>query len=291
MVVVMTAVVYVKLRIDIVLFWRDTLGCYTDTSEEKLYDAYLMCYKSTTDGGLDEKERRMVREVLEEKFGYALCLYDRDVLPGEAMAEAVLGRIEQSRRLVLIPSSSDPDPGTGLLSGLHAALVERQTGLVLIQTESTQEKTPPTTAPLMDTDPSEASLDGLPEALRVLAQAGHTVTWKSPKSLSSSFWKQLRYHLPARQRRHRIRILPSPSGSYHYRAMTGEPFMMQCGSPTNGAITWLKVEEGRQDEKTCDGGGEGNRLDSEKGGTFQGNAIWFSITESRHSGNYTCCTG
>ena len=57
-----------------------------------------------------------------------------------AVAEAVLGCIEQSRRLILVPSSLGLNPGQdsqySLLTGLHAALVERQTWLILIQTES-----------------------------------------------------------------------------------------------------------------------------------------------------------
>ncbi|XP_076587203.1 interleukin-18 receptor 1-like isoform X2 [Chaetodon auriga] len=184
-VMVFTVVIYVKFKISITLFLRDTLGCHSRTSDGKSYDAFLMCYKSDTDAGLDEEDRKRLKSVLEERFGYSLCLYDRDVLPGKAVAEAVLDCIEQSRTVLLVPTSPDPDPGSGLLSVIHAALVERQTRLVFIKTETT-----------------EASRSGsLPEALQLLSEAADCVTWKGTRSMqrSSSFWKQLRYHLPAPQ--------------------------------------------------------------------------------------------
>lgn len=107
-----------------------------------------------------------------------------------AVAEAVLDCAEQSRTVVLVPTSSDHCPGSGLLSAIHAALVERQTRLVFIQTET-----------------AEGLKSGsLPEALQLLAEAGDCVTWKSTSSTSSSssFWKQLRYYLPAQQRESKI---------------------------------------------------------------------------------------
>ncbi|XP_049910280.1 interleukin-18 receptor 1-like isoform X3 [Epinephelus moara] len=184
-VMVLTVLIYVRFKIDITLFLRDTLGCHSSTSDGKSYDAFLMCYKSDTDAGLNAHDRRWLESVLEEEFGYRLCLYDRDVLPGKAVAEAVLDSIEQSRTMVLIPTSPDLGPGSGLLSAIHAALVERQTRLVFIKTEATEVQ----------------KSGSLPEALKLLSEAGDCVTWKGKSSMrsSSSFWKQLRYYLPAPQ--------------------------------------------------------------------------------------------
>ncbi|XP_039989007.1 interleukin-18 receptor 1-like [Xiphias gladius] len=187
-------VIYVKLKIDITLFLRDTLGCHSSGSDGKSYDAFLMYYKSDTDEGLNAHDRRWLESVLEETFGYRLCLYDRDVLPGKAAAEAVLDCTEQSRTVVLVPTSPDPGPGSGLLSAIHAALVERQTRLIFIKTETT-----------------EMSMSGsLHEALHLLTEAGDCVTWKGVSSMppSSSFWKQLRYHLPVPQHAPKMRLLP-----------------------------------------------------------------------------------
>ncbi|XP_068586730.1 interleukin-18 receptor 1-like isoform X2 [Cebidichthys violaceus] len=193
-VMVLTVVIYVRFKINITLFLRDTLSCHSSISDGKSYDAFLMCYKSDTDAGLNEDDRKCLESVLEERFGYSLCLYDRDVLPGKAAAEAVLDCIEQSRTVVLVPTSSDPGPGSGLLSAIHAALVERQTRLVFIRTETT-----------------EASRSGsLPEALQLLGEAADCVTWKGMSSMShsSSFWKQLRYQLPAPQQDSKMKLLP-----------------------------------------------------------------------------------
>ncbi|XP_027132165.1 interleukin-1 receptor-like 1 isoform X2 [Larimichthys crocea] len=155
----------------------------------KSYDAFLMSYKSDTDAGLNEDDRNHLESVLEETFGYSLCLYHP-----ESVAEAVLDCIEQSRTLVLVPTSSDPGPESGLLSAIHEALVEQQTRLVFIKTEATD----------------VSSSDSLPEALQLLGKAGDCVTWKgeSSRPLSSSFWKQLRYHLPALQHAPKITRLP-----------------------------------------------------------------------------------
>ncbi|KAL3061162.1 hypothetical protein OYC64_009382 [Pagothenia borchgrevinki] len=197
LVMVLTVVIYVKFKITITLLLRDTLGCHSSTSDEKSYDAFLMCYKSDTDAGLNEDDRMCLESVLEERLGYSLCLYDRDVLPGKAVAEAVLDCIEESRTVLLVPSSPDTGPGSGLLSAIHAALVERQTRLVFIKTEKTE----------------VLRSGSFPEALHILSEAGACVTWKGMRSMppSSPFWKQLRYHLPAPQVASKIRLLPQTS--------------------------------------------------------------------------------
>ncbi|KAM7424384.1 hypothetical protein PAMA_000636 [Pampus argenteus] len=193
-VMLVTVLIYVKLKIDITLFLRDTLGCHSSTSDGKSYDAFLMCYKSDTDAGLNAHDKIWLENVLEEKFGYSLCIYDRDVLPGKAVAEAVLDCTGQSRTVVLIPTSLDLGPGSGLLSAIHEALVERQTRLVFIKTDATQ----------------VSKSESLPEVLQHLGKAGHCVTWKGISStpLSSPFWKELRYHLPPMQLAPKIWFLP-----------------------------------------------------------------------------------
>ncbi|CAJ1049484.1 hypothetical protein PFLUV_G00030520 [Xyrichtys novacula] len=183
MAMVLMTVIYVKFKINITLLLRDTLGCHRNASDGKSYDAFLMCYKNNTDAGLNEEDRDLLEKVLEEKFGYSLCLYDRDVPPGKAVADAVLDCIMQSRTVVLVPTSADPGLESGLLSVIHSALVERETRLVFITTESKE----------------ELKSGSVSEALQFLSDAGDYVTWRGKRSmsLSSFFWKQLRYHLPA----------------------------------------------------------------------------------------------
>ncbi|XP_029948248.1 interleukin-18 receptor 1-like isoform X2 [Salarias fasciatus] len=181
--VVVSAVVYAKFKVDVTLFMRDTVGCHRRASDGKSYDIFLMSYKSETEVGINSHDRKMLESVLEDRFGYSLCLFDRDVLPGESIAEAVLDCVERSRTVVLVPTSPDPSLESGLLSALHAAYVERQTRLVFITTERT----------------GALSTGSIPEALQLLSEAGDHVTWKGRGSEmpSSAFWKHLRYHLPA----------------------------------------------------------------------------------------------
>uniref|UniRef100_A0A3B3HWX6 Interleukin 18 receptor 1 n=1 Tax=Oryzias latipes TaxID=8090 RepID=A0A3B3HWX6_ORYLA len=178
-----TIVVYLKFQKEIKLFLRDTLSCYGTSSDEKSYDAFLMCYKCDTDEGLHEADRTLLENTLEEKFGYSLCLCERDVLPGEAAAEAVLACIEQSRTVILVPTSQYPGPESSLLSAIHAALVEKQTRLIFINTKHTETQ----------------KSGSFPEALQLLSEMAECVTWKG-RPPSSSFWKKLRLHLPAPQR-------------------------------------------------------------------------------------------
>lgn len=100
-----------------------------------------------------------------------------------AAADSVLDCVEQSRAVVLVPTSSDSCLESGLLIAIHATLVERRTRLVFIQTDAEQR-------------PCRGSV---PEGLQLLAEAGDRVMWKGSGSvsLSSSFWKRLRYYLPA----------------------------------------------------------------------------------------------
>ncbi|XP_032357502.1 interleukin-1 receptor type 1 isoform X2 [Etheostoma spectabile] len=63
-VTVVAVVVYMKLKMD--------------TSDGTSYDAFLTCYKSNTDAGLHENDRKGQENVLEKSFGYSLCL-DRNV--------------------------------------------------------------------------------------------------------------------------------------------------------------------------------------------------------------------
>lgn len=110
-------------------------------------------------------------------------------------AESVSGCIEQSRTLVLFPSSSDSDPGSDLLIKIWAALAEKNTCVILIKPETKR----------------ASSTDSASEVLEHLSQAGNCVVWKGRSSMEpkSSFWKLLRFHLSAPQ--HLAKLLPEES--------------------------------------------------------------------------------
>ncbi|XP_041838467.1 interleukin-18 receptor 1-like isoform X2 [Melanotaenia boesemani] len=189
LVIIIVATGCAKFKIDIALFLRDTFGCYVNSSDVKSYDAYLLSYNSAQ--GLSEGDRRWLESVLEERFGYSLCLFNYDALPEKAGAEAVITCTEQSRSVVLVPSSSNSDPGSDLLNNILAILVERQTHLVFIIPEIIQ----------------VSNRNSRPEALKHLRENRNCVIWKDRKSKehNSSFLKMLRYYLHAPQ--HATRVL------------------------------------------------------------------------------------
>ncbi|XP_036952492.1 interleukin-18 receptor 1-like [Acanthopagrus latus] len=181
MVIVLTVVGCVKFKMGNALPLQDALASYSSFSDGKSYDAFLMSYESVTDAGLNEDDRKWLERVLEDTFGYSLC---RDISPGKAVEEAVLDCVQRSRMVVLVPTSSDPGPGAGMLKKIHAAFVKQQTGLVFIKTEAT-----------------EARSGSLSEALLLFDKTGNCVTWRGKSSMSpcSSFWRDLRRYLPAPQ--------------------------------------------------------------------------------------------
>ncbi|CAL8283813.1 unnamed protein product [Gadus morhua 'NCC'] len=190
--VVSSGLVFYWCRVPFTLLLRDKLDCHSNVSDGKPYDAYLMTYPSQTETALSEEDRRWMENVLEEQLGYRLCLQDRDVSPGEAVADAVMRCILQSRRVVLLPSAEDqPALCYGLPSAIHSALVDKKSRLLLIRTKTPRK--------VSVEQPEEGGSRALPESLRLLTKAGSSVTWGGPCSrpLSSSFWKNLRYHLPA----------------------------------------------------------------------------------------------
>lgn len=103
--------------------------------------------------------------------------------PVAAVPEALLDCIERSQSVVLVPSPAAQSLETGLLSAIHAALVERKTSLVVIKPECAE----------------GPKWDSIQDAFHLLEKTGNCVTWKGLSSLppSSAFWKELRYHLPA----------------------------------------------------------------------------------------------
>uniref|UniRef100_A0AAV2LST0 Uncharacterized protein n=1 Tax=Knipowitschia caucasica TaxID=637954 RepID=A0AAV2LST0_KNICA len=210
---VASILIYMKYKIHITLFLRDGLGCHRRVSDDKSFDAFILYYWSEQEPGLSADQRRTLQNVLEDRFGYSLCLFDRDVLPGKAVADALLECVEQSRVVLLVPSSPDFCSESALLSALHETLVERQTRLLFITNKGIKKSG---IGPLLDT-------------VQLLAELGQCVPWAGSLENTSFFWKQLRYHLP-----------PNPEQTIHYRAIRGEVFMMPCDS-------WSRVGDQRKE--------------------------------------------
>uniref|UniRef100_A0A8C4YIU0 Interleukin 18 receptor accessory protein n=1 Tax=Gopherus evgoodei TaxID=1825980 RepID=A0A8C4YIU0_9SAUR len=123
-------------------------------------------------------------EVLENKYGYKLCLLERDILPGGAYTDDIVTAIQQSRRAIIIlsPGYVNGPSIFELQAAVNCALEDNMLKLILIKYKSFQE---PASLPAI-----------VKKALKILP----VVTWKSSNSNSPNkqFWKYMRYHMPVK---------------------------------------------------------------------------------------------
>ncbi|KAM6288472.1 interleukin-18 receptor 1 [Spheniscus humboldti] len=177
--------VCVMFRVDLVLFYRNVCRRDDTAGDGKEYDAFVSYLKDCVSPTEEEREfaLKILPMVLEENFGYKLCVFERDVSPGGAVVDDIHSFIDKSRRLIIILSQNYVSDRAiyELESGLHKALVERKTKIILIEY-----------MPITD-------YNFLPESLSLLPSKT-VVKWKKDKSLplNSRFWKNLRYLMPAK---------------------------------------------------------------------------------------------
>ncbi|XP_077152769.1 interleukin-18 receptor 1 isoform X2 [Ranitomeya variabilis] len=149
----------------------------------KEYDAYLSLESFST---FESEERRFALQtlapVLEDYFGYKLCIFERDVVPGGALVDDMNSFLEKSRRLIIVLAKDFTSCKAmyELESGLYKAMVERKIKVILIELTL-----------------SEQSFQ--PESLQLLKMKS-MVKWKGEKShpLNSTFWKKIQYLMPAK---------------------------------------------------------------------------------------------
>ncbi|XP_008920408.1 interleukin-18 receptor 1 isoform X1 [Manacus vitellinus] len=177
--------VCVIFRVDLVLFYRNICRRDDTAGDGKEYDAFVSYLKDCASPIEEEREfaLKILPMILEENFGYKLCIFERDVSPGGAVVDDIHSFIDKSRRLIIILSQNYVSDRAiyELESGLHKALVERKTKIILIEY-----------MPISD-------YSFLPESLSLLPSK-RVVKWKKNKSLpvNSRFWKNLRYLMPAK---------------------------------------------------------------------------------------------
>ncbi|XP_070331675.1 interleukin-1 receptor-like 1 isoform X2 [Odocoileus virginianus] len=76
--------------IEIILFWRDIARPSKTRNDGKIYDAYVIYPRSCKNSpeGASSVEyfvHQILPDVLENKYGYNLCIYGRDLLPGQGL--------------------------------------------------------------------------------------------------------------------------------------------------------------------------------------------------------------
>ncbi|XP_051882136.1 interleukin-18 receptor 1-like isoform X2 [Pristis pectinata] len=179
-VIIIVAVVYVRFKIDFVLCFRDLTSRDETLQDGKEYDAYVLLLKSNEALISAEGETfalKLLPAILEQKFGYRLCIYERDVLPGAASASEILSYINKSRTLIIILCAecmANDSSTYGLMTGLHQALVERLIKPILIEY-----------LPIRD-------ITLLPQSLQLILKSDRSVKWTNESlSQNSYFWKKI----------------------------------------------------------------------------------------------------
>ncbi|CAM5075008.1 unnamed protein product [Natator depressus] len=179
--------------IEIALMYRNYLAKDETVGDCKEFDAFVSYAKQDSfesDSTFLNEEQfalEVLPEVLENKYGYKLCLLERDILPGGAYTDDIVTAIQQSRRAIIIlsPGYVNGPSIFELQAAVNCALEDNMIKLILIKYKSFQE--PESLPPIVK------------KALKILP----VVTWKSSNSNSPNkqFWKYMRYHMPVKNTR------------------------------------------------------------------------------------------
>ncbi|XP_059680288.1 interleukin-1 receptor type 1 [Gavia stellata] len=190
-----TLIIYKIFKIDLVLWYRNSVCAFASKEDGKIYDAYVLYTKSS--GGrsfyhLETFVRRILPDVLEQQCGYNLFVLGRDDLPGEAVVSVADETLKQSRRLMIILGSETSscclleDTSEQQLA-MYNALIRDGIQVILIEMDEIQDYT------------------NMPESIRYIKQKHGAIQWKgdfSEKSCSANtrFWKKVRYQMPSRKK-------------------------------------------------------------------------------------------
>ncbi|KAM6213422.1 interleukin-1 receptor-like 1 [Sarcoramphus papa] len=154
----------------------------------KIYDAYVIYPKNHTNEAnfVEYFVYQIMPDILENKCGYKLCIYGRDIYPGEDTASAIEKRMQKSRRLIILLTHqliNCKEHAYDQHIALYNALIQNDTKLILLEMETI------------------GTYEKLQESLRFIIKQQGTIKWKEqhtvhPQSSNSKFWKQVRYHMP-----------------------------------------------------------------------------------------------
>uniref|UniRef100_U3JM62 Interleukin 1 receptor like 2 n=2 Tax=Ficedula albicollis TaxID=59894 RepID=U3JM62_FICAL len=205
-----TLIIYKIFKIDLVLWYRNSVCALTSEEDGKIYDAYVLYTKSSEGRSvccLETFVRRILPAVLEKQCGYNLFILGRDDLPGEAVVSVADETLKQSRRLMIILGSETSrcclleDTSEQQLA-MYNALIRDGIQVILIEMGEIRDYT------------------SMPESIRYIKQKHGAIQWKgdfSEKSCSANttFWKNVRYQMPSRKKvsYSEVHLLPLTSNS------------------------------------------------------------------------------
>ncbi|XP_077682602.1 interleukin-1 receptor accessory protein isoform X4 [Eretmochelys imbricata] len=155
----------------------------------KEYDIYVSYARNAEE---EEFVLLTLRGVLENEFGYKLCIFDRDSLPGGIVTDETLSFIQKSRRLLVVLSPNYVLQGTQALLELKAGLENMASQgsirVILVQYKAIK----------------KSKVKELKRAKTALT----VIKWKGEKSKypRGRFWKQLQVEMPVKKKTRRASI-------------------------------------------------------------------------------------
>ncbi|GAB0178925.1 interleukin-1 receptor-like 1 [Grus japonensis] len=181
--IAVSVILYQSFRVDIVLLYREIFQPCSVKDDGKIYDAYVIYPRSQTNEAnfVEYFVYQIMPDILENKCGYKLCIYGRDIYPGEDTASAIEKRMQKSRRLIILLTHqliNCKEPAYDQHIALYNALIQNDTKVILLEMETI------------------GTYDKLQESLRFIIKRQGTVKWKEqhtvhPQSSNSKFWKQV----------------------------------------------------------------------------------------------------
>ncbi|XP_043850487.1 interleukin-1 receptor accessory protein isoform X2 [Dromiciops gliroides] len=181
--IIVLIVVYHVYWLEMVLFYRAHFGTDETILDGKEYDIYVSYARNAEE---EEFVLLTLRGVLENEFGYKLCIFDRDSLPGGIVTDETLSFIQKSRRLLVVLSPNYILQGTQSLlelkAGLESMASRGNIHVILVQYKAVK----------------ETKVKELKRAQTVLT----VIKWKGEKSKypQGRFWKQLQVAMPVKKR-------------------------------------------------------------------------------------------
>ncbi|XP_054691534.1 interleukin-1 receptor accessory protein isoform X1 [Grus americana] len=180
--VVVLIVIYHVYWLEMVLFYRAHFGTDETILDGKEYDVYVSYARNAEE---EEFVLLTLRGVLENEFGYKLCIFDRDSLPGGIVTDETLSFIQKSRRLLVVLSPNYVLQGTQALLELKAGLENMASKgnikVILVQYKAIK----------------KSKVKELKQAKAALT----VIKWKGEKSKfpKGRFWKQLQVEMPVKK--------------------------------------------------------------------------------------------
>ncbi|XP_071426072.1 interleukin-1 receptor-like 1 isoform X1 [Pithys albifrons albifrons] len=186
--IAVSVILYQSFRVDIVLLYREIFQPYSIKDDGKIYDAYVIYPKNHTNEAnfVEYFVYQVMLDILEDKCGYKLCIYGRDIYPGEDTVSEIEKKMQKSRRLIILLTCqliNCKEQAYDQHIALYNALIQNDTKVILLEMETI------------------GTYGKLQESLRFIINQQGTIKWKEqhtvlPQSPNSKFWKQVRYHMP-----------------------------------------------------------------------------------------------